>query len=112
MQAYADGKPIEFFSEKNGRWQDVISPVFDWNVINYRIKEKPQYRAFISADECAVELQKHPLVGYLHRRGIEAYFAIKNIYNNGVNIGDKAVSFPILLADYEFADGTPAGIKE
>ena len=112
MQAYADGKPVEFFSETNGRWQDIISPAFDWCSNKYRIKEMPEYREFISADECAVELQKHPLVGYLQRRGTEAFFAIKSIYHNGVEIGDKAVSFPILLADYEFADGTPAGVKE
>lgn len=40
MQAYVDGKPIEF--RDNSRvWMYVQSPVWDWNAYDYRIAQIP-----------------------------------------------------------------------
>lgn len=39
MQAYADGKEIEFQVKGDNRWIDATAPVWNWNAFEYRIKQ-------------------------------------------------------------------------
>ena len=45
MEAYANGKKIQFLDEYN-KWIDVANPSFNWSIYNYRIKPEPKYRPF------------------------------------------------------------------
>lgn len=40
MQAFVDGKAIEFRPEGSDEWGDVPKPVWDWSCFEYRIKPK------------------------------------------------------------------------
>ena len=42
MQAYVNGKEIEYKSKDNDIWFNVDRPCWDWSIYIYRIKQKPQ----------------------------------------------------------------------
>lgn len=45
MQAFLDGKQIQFHNKKTDRWEDAPSGVsWDWRKENYRIKPEPKLR--------------------------------------------------------------------
>lgn len=123
MQAFLKGEVVE----QRALLSEIHSPSWfkhvgnDWNTIEYeyRIKPKPQYRPFKSAEECWQEMLKHQPFGYIH-------FADDNLYHNiimlaseqgcqeaHIRIGNCTVrglneAFHICT----FADGTPFGIKD
>lgn len=39
LEAYVDGKPIEYFNKKSLKWKTVKNPLFNWKETDYRIKE-------------------------------------------------------------------------
>lgn len=123
MQAFLEGETVEervvLLDNRTAGW--VTHTGNDWNTTKYeyRIKPKPQYRPFKSADECWQEMLKHQPFGYIH-------FADDNLYHNIImlaseqgcqeahtRIGNCTVrglneAFHICT----FADGTPFGIKD
>ena len=42
MQAYEDGKKIEYYSRISNRWETAISPIWSWEYLDYRIKPEPK----------------------------------------------------------------------
>lgn len=97
MQAYLDGKQIQYY--KGGIWKDTSAP--SWSSITvYRIKPEPKYRPFANAEECWQEMLKHQPFGWV--KTDEGYEQIWH-----VNKGDD-----FTLKTCRFADGTPFGIKE
>ena len=56
IQAFADGKTIEFF--KQGEWIELNDPDFMWSADKYRIKPEPKYRPFKTQEECWEENAK------------------------------------------------------
>lgn len=65
MQAYVDGKQLEFCTKRDKKWELCGDPLFDWNTFNYRISKEPQYRPFQNPLECLQEMQKHQPVGWI-----------------------------------------------
>lgn len=64
MQAFVDGKQIEF-TDCMGRWCEAKNPSWNWDSERkYRIKPEPKYRPFKDADECWQEMQKHKPFGW------------------------------------------------
>ena len=118
MEAYANGKKIQFLDEYNN-WIDVTNPSFNWSIYNYRIKPKPKYRPFKSQEECWNEMHKHSNFGWIKGNVTGEYKQIVRIYNYkselifniGYN-GSADYSSETLFNSYTFADGTPFGIKE
>lgn len=51
MQAYVDGKEIEFYDADDGKWVTTESPLWNYN-IRYRVRLMPKYRPFESSEEC------------------------------------------------------------
>ena len=67
MQAYADGKQIQYFEECTRRWEDITAP--SWiRGIPYRVKPEPKYRPFKDADECWQEMLKHQPFGWVRNK--------------------------------------------
>lgn len=118
MEAYANGKKIQFLDEYN-KWIDVTNPSFNWSIYIYRIKPEPKYRPFESLEECWQEMLKHQPFGWLMEKvNKKEMVHIGRIYD----IPDNA--FITLSIDeghnyssghffrtYTFADGTPFGVK-
>lgn len=102
IQAFVEGKTIEFRERGCTLWTESVSPIFNFAIFEYRIKPSPKYRPFANAEECWQEMQKHQPFGWV--KTDEGYEQIWH-----VNKGDD---FNATLKTCTFADGTPFGIKE
>lgn len=102
IQAFVEGKTIEFRERGCTLWTESVSPIFNFANFEYRIKPSPKYRPFANAEECWQEMQKHQPFGWV--KTDEGYEQIWH-----VNKGDD---FNATLKTCTFADGTPFGIKE
>lgn len=115
MQAYIDGKEIEYFSIEQNEWCSVDVPIFDWSIFNYRIKQEAKYRPFKNKEECWNEIQKHSPFGWVKTKhntyGLISYIRkLNNIDEVMINVAhyDFKEAFDV----FTFIDGTPFGIKE
>ena len=104
MQAYAEGKDVQYSNKKVEKWYDAINPTFNTDV-KWRIKPGPIYRPFKDAEELWAEMQKHQPFGYVKTKCGGNYTAITWIDNNR----DEAMR---MFEAYIFPDdGTPFGIE-
>ena len=119
MQAYAEGKTIQFLD--GGKWADVYESDFYKSPERYRIKPESKYRPFETKEECWNEMQKHQQFGWLKSQKNGRFHCIGEVYWS-----DKFETVCIVLSTseslsrssdsvfdgYTFADGTPFGIRE
>lgn len=59
IQAFVEGRKIEFREKGEEHWKESIMPTFNFHLIEYRIKPEPKYRPFKDVEECWQEMQKH-----------------------------------------------------
>jgi hypothetical protein len=112
LQAYADGKTIQYHAIEDGYWSDVTeSDVIDPMAFAYRIKPEVKYRPFKDADECWNEMEKHKPFGWLKSKESEERINIAILFSNGITIDDY-LSYEEAMQVLNFADGTPFGIME
>lgn len=111
MQAYVDGKQIQYTDAESEYWTDAKSPEWDPNY-DYRIKPEPKYRPFANADECWQEMLKHQPFGIVSSKHDKAYMAFESLDDGICNFnGYREESFESAFDDIQFADGAPFGIK-
>lgn len=132
MQAYSEGKTIQFLKPDSDEWRDVLRN--ENNEINfddlaryevcYRVKPEHQYRPFKDTKECWQEMQKHQPFGWLkdknkdsELRNIQALTEkmstiADGVYLRGINLINGWHVFEEAVKEYTFADGTPFGIIE
>ena len=101
MQAFADGKPIEYSSDGE-LWIETDTPTWCSDKF-YRIKHEPKYRPFKTKEECWNEMLKHQPFGWLKDEDGD-YILLATVGNES----DFIFRFKV----YKFTDGTPFGIKE
>ena len=115
MQAYVDGKQIQYFNRLEGKWEDTTDPRWSQGS-SYRIKPEPNYRPFRDSEECWQEMQKHRPFGWIKNKNnghysmitkVNADFDKKHIAISGINIWTLSET----MCDYTFADGEPFGIN-
>ena len=110
MQAYVDGKQIEFCTKRDKKWELCDNPLFDWNAFDYRVAEIPQYRPFNNPIECLKEIQNHCPVGWVWYAG--NYYNIININYGSISLLDSILTFKQACKECTFPDtGEPFGIK-
>ena len=115
MQAWAEGKIIQFRKKGTVQWVDLYED--DLRVssaYHYRIKPEPKYRPFESQEECWNEMHKHPDFGWVKDYNT-GYLCQINCFHPGHHIGidnKVAINFECAFIDYLFPDGAPFGIKE
>ena len=108
IQAFTEGKTIEFRNKSFKEWTEIDNPSFDPTITNYRIKPEPKYRSFKDAEECWQEMLKHQPFGWIRNKKTKEYELLQRVApKNGV-IDQYACAFK----RWGFADGTPFGIKE
>lgn len=105
IQAFAEGKTIEYYSNDN--WIELDNIFFIENVQNYRIKPDPRYCSFKNAEECWQEMLKHQPFGWVKGKKTNEYELLK-----GVSPKNSPFKYTCLFERTVFADGTPFGIKE
>lgn len=119
IQAYAEGKTIEFLT--GGTWVAMIDqpPKFDCEPSKYRIKPEPKYIPFKTQEECWNEMLKHQPFGWLKSKKTGSVGLIGTLYTKdevlmiawATNEYNSYSSFDV-FNDYVFTDGTPFGINE
>ena len=117
MQAYMDGKDIEYWDEDNDNWERADNPSWTTDKV-YRIKPELAYRPFENAQECIEELNKHEPFGWLKNipTAGDYCWSITGIRCDDVveciKLGEDWYRPDTIFAYYTFLDGTPFGIKE
>lgn len=116
IQAYAEGKQIQYFDSIYKEWTNIESPTFNEDPSKYRIKPESKYRPFKSVEECWDEMQKHQPFGWVKYKEKEEYCNIINIYQQLENliaiIDSSGYTFSELFNKFIFTDNSPFGIKE
>ena len=113
MEAYANGKKIQYLDEYN-KWIDATNPSFNWSNYIFRIKPEQKYRPFKSQEECWNEMLKHQPFGWIINNDTQRLYNIESIGRNnyGVVIDKSILYFDLAFNTCNFVDGTPFGIKE
>lgn len=119
IQAYAEGKVIQYRHKGGSTWYDLDSGQFNCDMY-YRIKPEPKYRPFKTQEECWNEMLKHQPFGYLTYKGDNSITCITEIYTANINKGlyfrlsrsSQSYDASDLFKSYTFVDGEPFGIKE
>ena len=121
MQAYAEGKTIQFRENINNMWETIIRPSFNKSPSAYRIKPEPRYRPFKTQEECWNEMQKHQPFGWLKSKKNGRLRCIGEVsWSDEFETVHIALSTSESLSrssdsvfdEYTFADDTPFGIRE
>lgn len=112
IQAFVEGRKIEYRELGEEHWSGTSTPTFDIESNEYRIKSEPKYRPFKDAVECWQEIQKHQPFGWI--KASHGYFNIIGIRDDRINFGTKEnwLDYEYMFKMYKFIDGTPFGIKE
>ena len=120
MQAFAEGKTIQYRHKGRMAWYDLDSGQFNCDIYSYRIKPEPMFRPFETKEECWNEMMKHQPFGWVIGKIYANFHHIDFVYSCNPNNGYRArlsnnatcTDFEHMFKDYKFADGTPFGIKE
>ena len=117
IQAYAEGKVIQYSPNRGNTWFDVAEDVnhdINTDEYEYRIKPTPKYRPFKDAEECMTEILKHqPFLKY--KCGSicrDVYLSIVKIKLDGIETDEGRYEFNDAMDRFTFADGAPFGVKE
>ena len=120
IQAWVDGKTVDWYDPEIGWRLSGFMLDFDKNPKYFRIKSEAEseskYRPFKFQEECFDEMMKHQPFGWF--RSVHN----KNLFNT-VCINDSGIKITNTLSKYmdsydrafdniEFVDGTPFGVKD
>ena len=120
MRAFAEGKTIQVRINNDSSWTDLLDDKLEIsNLYEYRIKPGPKYRPFKTQEECWNEMLKHQPFAFLSSANEYDWFSICRVFeeegipkitfaSNPYSDYDMAKVFDT----FQFADGTPFGIKE
>ena len=99
MQAYEDGKEIEYYSDGCSEWKKATTPAWNWYTTDYRVKPKPEYIPFTfeDAEFLIGKVVKHKTANHLA--------VITSCFNESTNMG----GYKKLLDYFTFLDGSPCG---
>ena len=120
IQAWAEGKSIQYQTDSKS-WSDITKDLYPCNHPSlYRIKPEPKYRPFKSKEECWNEMMKHQPFGFIINKYNNDYCSICRVFKDekgisGITFTSNSYSnwdMEIVYDRFNFADGTPFGIKE
>lgn len=118
IQAWADGKSVDWYDEEIGWRASGFELDFDKNPKYYRINSEAEikYRPFNSQDECFDEMMKHQPFGWFRSTHNKNLFNIVCINDSGIKITNtlskSMETYSNAFANIEFADGAPFGVKD
>lgn len=112
MLAFDRGEQIERYYDHD--WELCTNPTWNWGYVDYRVKQKPKYVPFETAEEFLTAQRRHSFS--VNKIGSGRHYA----YINGkcevrlVNVATKKsfiFSLKGLFLSCKFEDGTPCGKK-
>lgn len=120
IQAWAEGKSIQYQTDSKS-WSDITKDLYPCNHPSlYRIKPKLKYRPFKSQEECWNEMLKHQPFGFIINKYSNDYCGVCRVFKDEKGISRitfisnpySDLDMEIVFDRFNFADGTPFGIKE
>ena len=117
IQAFSEGRTIEFKDKRfKDKWDEMSEfPDFSFKSFEFRIKPKLKYRPFKNAEECWTEMQNHQPFGWIKGKEDEHHSLITSIIADEEEVYINGISGFVLdeiMEYYTFADGTPFGVKK
>ena len=112
MQAFVEGKTIQRYDDKKDNWYDVSPNANIDFCYDYRIKLEPNYRSFKNQEECWNEMLKHQPLGWCKDKNSASLLMVTAICDQYIYFDGDPTEINETFDFYEFADGTPFGIKE
>lgn len=114
MQAYVDGKQIQYTDVETEDWTDTESP--EWKPeYDYRVKPKPTYRPYRNLKECFRDMKNHEPFGYIRQKQKgDLEFIIGTLTDGGeyLKLSVSHISrLNTVFERYTYFDGSPFGIK-
>ena len=123
MNAFAEGKKIQFTSvaNKDMVWMDTDNPTWDFSSYNYRIKPEGR-RPYISSEEMVDDFKKRfnvkdwpnhamPLI-WMTQKDTYSPNLVTKFDPEGVLFGVFGFKFGELFNDFTYLDGSVVGIEE
>lgn len=118
MQAYKEGKTIENKAKyTSSAWSVDHSPVWNWDYIDYRVKEgekEPTHRPYEDKNEFLVDSMNNWFYICLKKTGRR--FMPTSVMDNGIEImaavAPIGLDWKTLFYDYEWDNGEPCGTKK
>ena len=117
IQAYAEGKSIEFSSitDVSKAWREVTDfPLGMIDNFKFRVKPEPKYRPFANAEECWQEMLRHEPFGWIKGKEGWHHSLITSIVADEEDVSINGINGFVLdeiMEHYTFSDGTPFGVK-
>ena len=120
--ALGEGKAIQVQNPVTCEWKYLdINQIDEFNEeLKYRIKPEHKYGPFKSKEECWNEMLKHQPFGFIINKYNNDYCGICRVFKDekgisGITFTSNSYSnwdMEIAFDRFNFADGTPFGIKE
>ena len=116
IQAFSEGRTIEFKDKRfKDKWDEMSEfPDFSFKSFEFRIKPKLKYRPFKNTEECWQEMLKHHPLGWVKDKQDGHYVLITCVNDDtcGMSLnGNAAWSLSGIMDLFTFADGVPFGVK-
>lgn len=112
LEAYRQGKTIEFYDSYNNTWRKLDTPAFDSAPCLYRIAADPKYRSFQNSEECWSEMRKHEPFGWIIKQPTMSVM-IDRVGKHSIRVDGSPMDFnSAFVLGYTFVDGTPFGKRE
>jgi hypothetical protein len=103
IEAFKNGKEIEFRHVVTKCWMDATDPSFD-QCVEYRLKEEPKYVPFDFSDA-----EKLRLMGVRPNNGQKYNNTIIAVSEYSVLVGTMWHTYKNLFDEFEFLDGSVCG---
>lgn len=116
IQAFAEGRTVEFKDRRfKDEWDEMSEfPDYSFKYFEFRIKPKLEYRPFKNAEECWHEMLKHHPLGWVKDKQDGHYVLITGVDDDtcGMSLNENAAwSLSGIMDLFTFADGVPFGVK-
>ena len=116
IQAFSEGRTIEFKDKRfKDKWDEMSEfPDFSFKSFEFRIKPKLKYRPFKNTEECWQEMLKHHPLGWVKDKQDGHYVLITCVNDDtcGMSLnGNAAWSLSGIMDLFTFSDGVPFGVK-
>lgn len=109
MQAYLDGKEIQYRTHSNEIWYDAENPAWDWSNHEYRIKPENKLVPYDCANEFLEAMKEHgPYI-----KDNNGVFKLPLVVGKAtVVVGEDLPTYGELAKNYWWQDGSPCGIMQ
>lgn len=119
MQAFVEGKTIQFTSNGGIEWEITTCPSWNWDRFTYRVKPEKEYRPYENTDEMIEDWKTRfevpdwptysmPLI-WVVQKGTDRKIFLSDISMDDVTAVFSYTSMNGLLEGYTYLDGSPCG---